>query len=45
MMQADWKALKHKSKEITEGPDRAPARAMLRAMGLNDDDLDNYHLD
>lgn len=40
MMQADWKALKHKSKEITEGPDRAPARAMLRAMGLNDDDLD-----
>ena len=40
MMQTDWKSLKHKSKEITEGPDRAPARAMLRAMGLNDDDLD-----
>ncbi|MAM66417.1 MAG: dihydroxy-acid dehydratase, partial [Chloroflexi bacterium] len=31
--------LKHRSKEITEGSDRAPARAMLRAMGLGDDDL------
>lgn len=40
MAQTDWKSLKHKSREITEGPDRAPARAMLRAMGLNDDDLD-----
>ena len=32
--------LKHRSKEITEGPDRAPARAMLRAMGLTSDDID-----
>jgi len=32
--------LKHFSKEITEGPDRAPARAMLRAMGLTSDDMD-----
>ncbi len=32
--------LKHCSKEITEGPDRAPARAMLRAMGLTSDDMD-----
>ena len=32
--------LKHRSKEITDGPDRAPARAMLRAMGLTDDDMD-----
>jgi len=32
--------LKHHSKEITEGPDRAPARAMLRAMGLTSDDMD-----
>ena len=32
--------LKHLSKEITEGPDRAPARAMLRAMGLTSDDMD-----
>ena len=31
---------KHLSKEITEGPDRAPARAMLRAMGLTSDDMD-----
>ena len=32
--------LKHRSREITEGPDRAPARAMLMAMGLTQDDLD-----
>ena len=32
--------LKHRSKEITEGPDRAPARAMLYAMGLSQDDMD-----
>ena len=32
--------LKHRSSDITAGPERAPARAMLRAMGLNDDDLD-----
>ncbi len=31
--------LKHRSKEITEGPDRAPARAMLMAMGLSQEDL------
>ena len=31
--------LKHRSREITEGPERAPARAMLRAMGLKDEDL------
>ena len=30
---------KHRSKEITEGPERAPARAMLRAVGLDDDAL------
>jgi len=32
--------LKHRSKEITKGPERAPARAMLRAMGLKDEDLE-----
>ena len=32
--------LKHRSTDVTEGPERAPARAMLRAMGLTDDDLD-----
>ena len=32
--------LKHRSSEITEGPERAPARAMLLAMGLTHEDLD-----
>lgn len=31
--------LRHRSREITEGPQRAPARAYLRAMGLTDEDL------
>ncbi|NKB81962.1 MAG: dihydroxy-acid dehydratase [Nitrospirales bacterium] len=31
--------LKHKSRELTEGPGRAPARAMLKAVGLTDEDL------
>src|SRR5579863_2543880 len=26
--------------EVTEGPERAPARAMLRAVGMGDDDWD-----
>ena len=34
------KKMKHRSSDITEGPERAPARAMLRAMGLTQDDLD-----
>ena len=33
-------ALKHRSREIVEGPDRAPARAMLMAMGLTQEDID-----
>ena len=33
-------ALKHRSREIVEGPDRAPARAMLMAMGLTREDID-----
>ena len=32
--------LKHRSKEITHDPQRAPARAMLMAMGLTIDDMD-----
>jgi dihydroxy-acid dehydratase len=32
--------LKHRSKEITEGPDRAPARSYLWAMGLSQEDMD-----
>ncbi len=30
---------KHKSRDLTEGPGRAPARAMLRAVGLRDEDF------
>ena len=33
--------LKHRSQEITRGPERAPARAMLRATGLDDAALGN----
>ena len=33
------KTLKKNSLPLTEGPDRAPARAMLRAVGLTDDDF------
>ena len=32
--------LKHKSRELTQGPGRAPARAMLRAVGLRDEDFE-----
>ena len=32
-------SLKRNSKTLTEGPDRAPARAMLRAVGLEDEDF------
>ena len=32
--------LKHRSWEVTDGPERAPARAMLFAMGLTPEDLD-----
>ncbi|MBM3946824.1 MAG: dihydroxy-acid dehydratase, partial [SAR202 cluster bacterium] len=32
-------APKHRSRDVTEGPERAPARAMLRAMGLGDEQL------
>src|SRR5260370_2271530 len=30
---------RHKSRAITEGPDRAPARAMLKAIGFTSEDL------
>jgi dihydroxy-acid dehydratase len=32
--------IKHRSREVTEGFERAPARAMLRAIGMTDDDWD-----
>ena len=31
--------LKRRSNDVTKGPQRAPARAMMKAMGLNDEDL------
>src|SRR3989304_1496147 len=31
--------LKHKSHLVTDGPDRAPARAMLKGVGFTDEDL------
>ena len=30
---------RHRSRDVTEGPERAPARAMLRAAGFSEDDL------
>ncbi|MFN2537551.1 MAG: dihydroxy-acid dehydratase [Mycobacteriales bacterium] len=35
---------KPRSKDVTEGDRRAPARAMLRAVGLTDDDIDKPQL-
>ncbi len=32
--------MKPRSREVTDGPTRAPARAMLRAVGMGDDDWD-----
>ncbi|MDA1189311.1 MAG: dihydroxy-acid dehydratase [Chloroflexi bacterium] len=37
----DLTKLKHRSHVVTDGPSRAPARSMLRATGLTDDDLEN----
>ena len=31
--------IKHRSRELVEGPDRAAARAMLRAVGLGDEEM------
>ena len=36
----DLTLLKHKSAVVSLGPDRAPARSMLRAVGLTDDDME-----
>ena len=43
-MTTDLKNLKHRSRIITEGMARSGARAMLRAVGLNDEDLHNKPL-
>ncbi|MHB1552514.1 MAG: dihydroxy-acid dehydratase [Acidimicrobiales bacterium] len=37
---AERPGMKPRSYEVTEGPTRAPARAMLRAVGMTDDDWD-----
>src|SRR5690606_32643196 len=31
--------IKPRSRDVTDGPNRAPARAMLRAIGMTDDDF------
>ena len=36
---SEWDKSKMVSRHVTEGPDAAPRRAMLRAMGLKDEDL------
>ena len=36
---SETKSIRIRSQEVTEGPRRAPARAMLRAVGLNDEDF------
>jgi len=30
---------RHKSRTLLEGPDRAPARSMMKAIGFKDEDL------
>jgi dihydroxy-acid dehydratase len=37
-------SLKHVSRELTEGAERAPARSYFHAVGISDDDLDNKPL-
>jgi dihydroxy-acid dehydratase len=37
---AERPGMKPRSYEVTEGPSKAPARAMLRAVGMTDDDWD-----
>lgn len=43
-MTTDLKALKHRSKVVTEGIGRAAARSYLRSIGLSDEDLHNKPL-
>src|SRR6266545_3664580 len=39
MSDTDYLRLKPRSADVTEGPQRAPARAMLRAVGMRDEDF------
>jgi dihydroxy-acid dehydratase len=43
-MNTDLKSLKHRSRALTEGIGRAPARSYLRSLGLTDEDLHNKPL-
>ena len=43
-MSTDLKALKHRSKTVTDGLGRAAARSYLRSVGLSDEDLHNKPL-
>lgn len=36
--------IKHRSRDVTDGMERAPARAMLRAIGMTDDDWDKAQI-
>ena len=36
--------IKHRSRDVTQGMERAPARAMLRAIGMTDDDWDKAQI-
>ena len=38
--QIEHEGMKPRSFQVTDGPERAPARAMLRAVGMTDDDWD-----
>lgn len=38
--QVEHEGMKPRSFDVTDGPERAPARAMLRAVGMTDDDWD-----
>ena len=40
MAEHDSNPMKPRSYEVTDGAERAPARAMLRAIGMTDDDWD-----
>lgn len=44
MTTRDAADLKHRSKEVTEGIERAPHRAMFHAMGLSDSDIHRPHI-
>ena len=39
MTDATHGGMKPRSHEVTDGPNRAPARAMLRAIGMTEDDF------